>query len=402
MPDKRDRPLSSDLIITTVKTVNYCISPPIIPLFIVSILLFAIAILVILGSTGALSTFITQVYIMTLLLIISPTAVHLLIKQELLEAIIQASVATIVISIFVTWILGIQSFGFWVLELLLIFGLFVVGAYPLSLLRDKLVHRLKRVTQFTFNQVEISRLRRTMNQQVLVYASLPIGFISATVYGEANKLSHVETLLLAVPVILGVTASILVISLFKSAVSMSNSLILFEPYLFKTLKARELPQTALFAKLMQLVTPQKQQKTEIQDDYSKLVDMAYLVSDLRKIYFYDSVHNSILLICLSIAMLSIVNLNIVVQNTASILMVGLLVLFLFCYLPYSVGQYQLHETIIESVQSEGVNRKELKASLKEASPLYPHAEFLGALAATGTIGGFLSALAHEFIKNAIK
>jgi hypothetical protein len=75
---------------------------------------------------------------------------------------------------------------------------------------------------------------------------------------------------------------------------------------------------------------------------------------------------------------------------------------MLCYAPYSIGQHHLHEAIVDGLCLEGIKRQQKKKRLIEASPLYPQSNFLGALVATGTAGGLITALINEILKSALK
>ena len=76
--------------------------------------------------------------------------------------------------------------------------------------------------------------------------------------------------------------------------------------------------------------------------------------------------------------------------------------FIETKVPYSVGQFRLHEEILDAYHLNGLAQSELKKKLKNISPLYPVLDFAGALVASGTAGGLIVMLIIEVLKGAVK
>lgn len=321
---------------------------------------------------------------------------------QFIEAVLQTFLATITVFIFSLLFLGISSIGIWVLILLVLLLVALIGGYLVRLLQAKVINRLSRNKQYTFTSSEIERLKDSAGYQILFYVSVPFGLIASTAYGFAAGLPDIDILILAPKLIIGTASIILLITLVVSAVIMSKPLILFETNIKKPFLSRENEQETFLNYVVNLLKIKSQNKYTAESDYSEVYDMAYLVADLRKVYFYDAVHSVILLTGFVLSLLSALHLKMVIDNVLVIFIAGLLCLTFFCYLPYSIGQYQLHENIFSGLNLEGLKRKETKDILSKVSPLSPQSDFVGALFATGSAGSLLAMLGYEFIKNALK
>ncbi len=380
--------------------------------WVVVILVLAIIAVIIASIFGGEKIkFISKMVLFTLVLASIPTIVtfisDLVFSYEtgkFIEAILQSVFTIATISLFSIWLFGVSVFGIWVGVLFAIFLSANIGGYLLRLYQDKIINRLSKSRQFEYSSWEIEKLKKSSRYQVLFYISTPFGLMSAIVYGWIRNLTEMETLITAVQIILVASSIILAITLFVSAIIMSKSLILINPegmYYAETEIETE-STYSFFGRFLATLGLRPKSLVNVTKDNTELYNMAYLVADLRKIYFFDGVHSTILLLWFWVAFFSLSNSQLVLNNLLWIALSALLVLFIFCYLPYAIGQYNLHESILEIIGKEGIKRLEAKAELTKSSPLIPNLEFFTALLATGSVGGILSALAFELLKNAIK
>jgi hypothetical protein len=378
--------------------------PPLLPCLVVLLLLaasgtfFGISI-----SYGGKVSFASKVLLMIVSLVSIPSVVNRFARDfgGLAVATIEALSATAVVALFSIWLVGLSSLGIWVGVLCLLLLLLLVGAYLLRWIQDKVIKRLSSSERFPLSLNEVSRLKESAKLQVVLYGSLPLGLVLATGYGWVVGLSEVEILALSISVILVVASLILAVLLIASAIIMAKPLILLDPDAIEPSVSKGAGDTFLgaIARFFRIRLPS--QPADEQDN-SQYLDMAYLAGDLRKVYFYDSVHTVTLLTGFVLSVISIFDIRLVLSNPVWFGLAGLLALFSFCYLPYSVGQYHLHETIVGGLGLEGLQRKELRKALMEASPLYPQSDFIGALVASGTVGGLIAALVYEVAKGALK
>jgi hypothetical protein len=390
--------------------VSIRLPPPKYPLRLVIILLVSAIIAVILASIfgNERIIFVAKTVLFTIFLVCIPTVtgfisdIFLLYeKGKFIEAILQSVFTIAIIALFSIWLFGVSIFGAWVGVLFSMFLLFNIGGYLLRLYQDKIINRLSKSPQFEYSSRSIDELKESTRYQILFYVSTPFGLTSAIVYGWIRNLSELETLMTAVQVILVASSVILIVTLFVSAIIMSKSLILINPKM-KYSEIETESNYSFWGRFITLLGLRPKPLFNVSKDYSKFYDMAYLVSDLRKVYFFDGVHSTILLLCFWVAFFSLSNSQIVVNNLLWIALSTLVVLFVFCYIPYATGQYNLHENILIIIGEEGIKRQEAKTELAKSSPLIPNLEFFTALLTTGSVGGVLSALAFELLKNALK
>jgi len=375
------------------------------------ILPFAFVLLLLVGSGaffklafpyGGKISFASKLTLMIIVLIVSPFFVNFFLegKSRIQAAIVQAFLSTFIIAGFSYWFVGSAGIGMWIVVLFSLLIVLIVGTEILNALQEKIEARLSNSKSYPLSTVEVRRLKESMEYHILL-RSLPLGAMIATGYGWATGRNDAEILASIIPIILGIIILLLLFIMIVSANIMSKSLILFDPNAQKP-SIVEASNRSFWRGLTTWIKIPVPVHTVSRQDHSQNLDMAYLVADLRKIYFFDAVHNSTLLLGFFFSLLSAASMKLITQNWVWVVLAGLLILFIFCYLPFSIGQYRLHETIIDSAKVEGLKRKELKKALAEASPLYPQLDFIGALLATGTVGGILAGLAYGVIINALK
>ena len=118
------------------------------------------------------------------------------------------------------------------------------------------------------------------------------------------------------------------------------------------------------------------------------------VNGLRTIYKYDALHNTILLVAFILVMIKIWLVPIDLPWVIASLLLATLV---FSEIPYAIGQYLLHNRILE--QYTGGKYAEMAKKLQGYSPVFPPLPFLAALLTTGTTGGILYTLLSQITQN---
>lgn len=370
---------------------------PLLALLIVAAILFALlyifeARLVLVGKTA----------LFVAVLVSLPKVASLFEKYggRVTQAIVSSILGTLLVTGYSTWVLGTRVLGLWIALLFSLFSLLLFGAFILDFRLNRIVARLSRSALLASYQTQ--RLQTLAKWETWFYISVPLGVAIALVYGRASSRSDSDILILESVATLGLAILILVVLLTVSAILMSSSLIIFDATANKPATIVE-KEDSLIERLIGALQFQFSRTTDPQKtDFGLDLDMAYLVSDLRRFYFYDSVHNCTVLVGFSLAAISIVNISFVATHYILIGAVSLLFLFASCYLPFSIGQHNLHEVILDTNGLEGLARKDLNDKLLAASPLYPQSDFFSALVSTGTVGSLLAALAYEVLKNAIK
>ena len=124
-------------------------------------------------------------------------------------------------------------------------------------------------------------------------------------------------------------------------------------------------------------------------------DVAYALSELRKVYLYDSFHNVTLLVSFVALGMSIWQIHIERSWWIQVL-AG--VVLLFVQIPFIAGQAALQDLVLGNVGGWG--RAKLLGEMKEGLPLFPKIEFLAALISSGSAGGLVWSLGEKLIKGA--
>jgi hypothetical protein len=129
-------------------------------------------------------------------------------------------------------------------------------------------------------------------------------------------------------------------------------------------------------------------------------NVAYAVSELRKVYLYDSIHDAMLLVSF-LALALRLGQVLICKNPVCFLSLlpcfgaehiekgwllgGLTaVVLVLNQLPFMLGQRGLHLLVLDTL--EGWSRAETIAKIKEGLVLFPKIEFLAALFSTDTAG----------------
>lgn len=367
-------------------------------LFVASLVLFVLAFIF-----GGMLVFISRTFLLAVVLVSLPTLVPYFVRSSsnLVKVFILSLSSTLSIVGYAVWILGFDILGLWIWLVFALILVLFIGASILEHQQKNIVKRLSTSSQFPLALSEVRRLERIRERQKYFYAFVPIGLTIAVAYGLAFSLNEVYIMQLEVISTIAVALLILIVMLTSSGMLMSKALILIA-------KEKERPsfieskEQFLFANFIKALQFRISSGSDDQKKDSRYgLDAAYLVSDLRRFYFFDSVHNTSLLVGFSIALALTLNIDIVLNNLLAIAVIGFAILFIFCYMPFSIGQYRLHENILEDSSLEGIARKELKDKLVDVSPLYPTSDFFSALLATGTAGGLIAALAYELLQNAL-
>jgi hypothetical protein len=383
-----------------------CVRFPPIFSIVSAIVALAIVALFILGAffSGGYISLSAKTIALLIFLAILPTLSTVLKKLgQLIAVIFQSLFATLIVVGYVIWTIGSNALGVWIGFLFCFLLLLFIGSYILELQKKRVLHRLTGTNKYQLAINEAERLESTLKLGILLYLSIPLGVIISIGYGWIMGKSEVAAVVLIVPTTLITASLFLMIMLITSANSMSNSLILLEPGNLEEITVEKNSPSffkAFVSKLFKLSLPEYPKQGEL--DYTRALNMTCMVSDLRKLYFYDSIHNSTLLFGFSAATVSFVSSLEIVGSIKWFIGIFLLLLFLFSYIPYSIGQFHLYEEILDAYQLDGLERNNLKKKLKEISPPYPLLEFGTALFASGTVGGLIMFLIIEILKNAAK
>jgi hypothetical protein len=198
--------------------------------------------------------------------------------------------------------------------------------------------------------------------ELIIYASLPLGLGMGLILGIGHE-TKLEIVFHGIQWMCGFFAATLAWFLASSSWRMANSVLRF--------KDSPLGGTALSE------------------------DIAYALSELRKVYLYDSFHNSTLLVSFVALAISISHIHIERSWWIQAIAAAVLV---FVQIPFIAGQSALQDLLLGS--TGGWARAKLLGEMKEGVPLFPKIEFLAALLSSGSAGGLIWSLGEKLIKGA--
>ncbi|MGK7892920.1 MAG: hypothetical protein AB4372_04560, partial [Xenococcus sp. (in: cyanobacteria)] len=123
------------------------------------------------------------------------------------------------------------------------------------------------------------------------------------------------------------------------------------------------------------------------------IQITKAITNLRKIYLYDSLHNVVLLIGFITVLIYLWNLKINILWLIGSLILAILILNI---LPYTIGQNVLHKEINEYYIRKKEQTK-IGKTLRKNAPLFPE-EIIKIMAALKTMAAALKTIAKEIIK----
>lgn len=314
--------------------------------------------------------FVSQMMLVTITICITPSIAHHLTKQwgHFTHMTLEIALFIVLLFVFSVWLLGKNALGVWIVYAIGLILLLEVGSHLVKQNKEVTLNRLSQITSYSSLQNDAKTFERMFLAEQILYIPVPFGLIVGTIFGLIRSWTPQATIIYSLLLILLFASFVLIYFLIVAFRQMSNPL----------LKNNEVSSAA-----------------ELKDQEQRDLDLSSNITGLRKIYLYDAMHNVILLVAFAAIVVSLLG---IVVNTKWL--IGGLIggSFLFNQLPYVIGQYQLHEKVLEKY--EGMNRVEMREKLKKYSPQVPTSTFLGALFTTGTTGEIIYFMLNQLIKNA--
>ena len=292
---------------------------------------------------------------------------------------------------------GLRAFGIWIVYATILIVLTETGGNIIEWHKDMTLKRLSKSVSFESLKTDAEAVERMLRNEFISYASLPLGLLLGTIVGLIRH-QMLYTIILSCFLFVLFLASLTLLyflvvgfqrmcdPLYRTGSVSSPEIVIKKPKGF-------LPKG--LSKVLEIVVPPAKQK-EQEDQEQKDLDLACDVSELRRVYKYDALLNSILFIVL-IAM--IINMQGIIVNTIWLILGLLASAFLLSELPYGIGQYFLHNKVLE--RYTGAKHAEMKKKLDEYAPLFPPWTLLAALTTAATIGGFLFFLLNLFVQSGL-
>ena len=264
--------------------------------------------------------------------------------------------------VWLTWILGNSLWNLRVGYAGLLVMLLIGGGHAVTWYRDKTLTRVEADKTAEDIWLHLPVIHAFFKDELIIYASVPLGLALALILGLGHETKH-QIVVHGIQWMCGFFAATLGLFLVSSSRHMANAGLHFEDPKFSGVTLS--------------------------------TDVAYALSELRKVYLYDSFHNATLLVSFVALGLSFWQVHIErswwIQVIAGVVLV-------FVQIPFIAGQSALQELVVGS--TGGWNRAKLLGEMKEALPLFPKIEFLAALLSSGSAGGLVWSLGEKLIKGA--
>jgi hypothetical protein len=253
-----------------------------------------------------------------------------------------------------------------------VFAILVYGSHLVKYHKEKIFNKLIKYFGFKRTKYELSRIEAVFNKEIKFYYVTPIIALAIGLIGGLLSWEKQVTILALIIVVLFVASIIVLFFLLNSF------LLMIYP---------------LFGKEILLDDSLKFTSTS----YDEVLGFANMITNLRGILLYDSIHNLFLFFAFVFIMLNLLGITI---NIRILLISSLILSFIFIQLPHIIGQYLLHDKILEDYNL--MEQVKFKEDLKKYAPLYPKFEFVAALIAPCTIGYFLFILLEGLLTSLIK
>lgn len=356
-----------------------------------------LTVLVLRGRMGLL--ILAQVLLLTILICLMPTisqwfTIH---KRRFIRLILETILYTVLLVFFSIWIFGISSIRTWSVQLITLILILEMGGYIIELNKEDYINRIAQNLALKDILIQAQDFENLSLNELSLYFSVPIGLLLGTLSGLFNGLNLQQIIpFFCLPIILLLSSLILIYFLIISFTRMSDSLFREVNIQMPTIRQENHDGiTNRIRSVFRLIVPV--QTPQSKDQKKNELDLAIEISNFRKLYLYDSIHNAVLLISFLIFNLKLWSINFEIKYVIFTFLVSL---FLFCQLPYVIGQSRLHKKL--SGRYSGREYSEVVEQLEKLAPIFPKFIFLGSLFATGTTGGMIYYLIDQFLKNAFK
>ena len=347
------------------------------------------------GGRGLL--LIAQMLLLIITLCLIPTFVGLFVKPEKRVAVvtIESGLFSAFLVSFGFWFFSVSAIGPWIAYAVALIVLIEAGSNIVEWHKDTTLKRLSLGSSFQSIQGDARDLEKMFRYEVILYISVPLGLLIGTSIGFIRHEILLATILLCFQIFLFLASLVLLCFLVLGFQRMCDPI--FKTASVVTPQITITKRPGLLLRVFEVLVPPPPEPLPVAEDpKQKDIDLACDVSELRKIYKYDMLHNAILLVALASAAVSIWGITIDVRWLIGLLLTATL---LFSEVPYAIGQYLLHQKVLE--RYTGSTHAEMSKKLQEDVPLFPPLPIVAALMTAGTIGGFLFFLLNLFVQGAL-
>lgn len=373
--------------------------PPIIPtLFVV---IFLASLIIIAGVFGRPRlVFCVQMALFTASIYIVPTVVHRLTQGQgrLAKILLETTLFMSLLIAFSLWLFGRDGLGFWIAYAVGLILVLEAGSNLMERYMLMTVERVSRTESLSCLQSDAEAAEKMFRGELVLYISVPLGLTFGTIVGLIANWTIQITVVFSVQIVLALASLVLIGFLIGAFVRMSDSQ--FKEAKVTSPRIEKAGETEgilrKLGKALRFLVPPLESSNK-QDQEQRDLYLAYVITDLRKLYLYDSLHNIILVVSFAAIILKFRNIGV---DTKWILATLIGLGFILGQLPYIIGQSLLHEKILD--RYEGMQRADLVHKLKKNAPLFPTIDFMAALFTTGTAGSVVYYLLDQIVKDTLK
>src|SRR6266851_944133 len=333
-------------------------------------------------SFWSMLLFILQMLLLGAVVCLIPTLASWIVRRGSYAVLVVVESAVFVAAFvgFGLWLFGPAALGLWILYAAALVLIIEAGSRFVMWRKDVTLKRLKGGATFKSIQPDAETIEKMARYEVALYIPAPVGLLLGTIFGLLLHQTTLQIIELCVQIALFLAALVLLYFLGIGFLRMSDPL-------FKTIPVAS----------PEIIKPGRKRKKAAQlpeGQDQQYIDLACDVSALRTVYKYDALHNAILLVAFVLVSLKIWQVPIGLPWLFISLLLGTRV---FSEIPYTIGQYLLHNRILE--QYQGGKYAEMAKKLQDYAPVFPPLPFLAALLTSGTAGGILYALLSQIAQN---
>lgn len=356
-----------------------------------------IAAMIFLGWTHSRLLFTSKTLLLMFLICTAPiVSVEGFSTRRISRVVVESLIVIGSVSLFLWSEFGSQQIGRWILYTAVIVIVLEGGSHLVEWNKDDSIDRLSGWSDHWGSlKRNTSLIDRVFRGQQITYLSVPFGFLVGLHVGLTLGYSNAATIAACLLSILVLASLSLAYFLINSFLRMIDPLFITQPVSAPVVKSMD-ESNKLVAILrghqIEIVVPPDPEGEHQERD----LDLSHAATIMRKIYLFDSLHNFLLLSVFVGVMLSFQDVGLTKTQITLDLLVGT---FIFCQVPFSIGQMRLHRRVLR--RFKGVKEVELSEKLGKVAPRFPAFQFLTSLATSGT-GSFLYYLLEEVIKNRLK
>jgi hypothetical protein len=339
---------------------------------------------------------IVQAALLAAALSLAPTVSHRLTRGRgrVLRVAVESALFLCALVLFYVWVWGRAPLGAWVAYAVGLVLLIEVGSNLIDWNKENNIRRLARNELFRGLRLDVASLEAMFRREQWLYAAVPLGLVAGAVAGAARAWEPRETVLFCLQLTLWLASLVLLYFLAAAFIRLADPLYSPAPH-----DAQPAPPAPPRKKKKRRASGRVQARHtggSAEDEGRASLDLACMISDLRKIYFYDALHNVVLLVVFVAVALRLRDVEIDER-----LLTGVLVAltFVLTHLPYVIGQSKLYEKILEPY--DGIRRAEIGAALKEHAPMFPKWESLAILVTSSPAGMIIYFFFEESIHHAL-